>query len=71
MAGEGLERGLESFVWPETVRPIFSLGIPCWLLLLALLGVLLTLNLWTKSAQSIPLGISCGKLTQGWNVEHC
>ena len=66
-----LGRGLASYIRPETVRPIFSLGIPCWLLLLASLGVLLTLDLWAKSTQSIPLGISCGRLTQGWNVKHC
>lgn len=50
-------------------HPLF--GDPVLASATGLIGVLLTLDLWAKSARSIPLGISCGKLTQGWNVEHC
>lgn len=55
---------------PETLRPIFPLGIPCWLLLLSPVGSLLNRELWATGAQMTLPGISCGKLRQGWNVEH-
>ena len=35
---------------PETLRPIFPLGIPCWLLLLASVEALFTLELCAKGA---------------------
>lgn len=55
---------------PETPKPVFPPGTPCWLLRLASVGVLLALELWAKDAQMTPLGISCGALRPSWNVEH-
>lgn len=70
VANGGRREALGSSALPETPTPISPLGTPCWVLLLALVGAILTLELWASAIQMTHPGISCGQLRQSWNVEH-